>query len=406
MRLTLLLLFILPLSVSAKNKLTSSYFQRADSLLQTVLTLYKVEKYGLLLESYPPQNDQRVDYLSDNDKQANHQEVSYLWPYSGIVSGCVSLYKTTGQKQYKRLLEKQIFPGLKKYWDARRLPHCYQSYPAKFGQHDRFYDDNDWLALDFCDYYQLTLDSRYLDKAIALHKYIYSGWSDELGGGIFWCEQKKKSKNTCSNAPATVLCMKLYQITRQPEYLKQAKRTYEWTKSNLCDPKDSLYWDNIALDGHISKAKFTYNSGQMIQAGVLLFQATGDSTYLKDAQRTAKSAHHHFRKTKSIEGKERLFYTNSPWFNVILFRGLKALYETDGNPTFVKAMMQDAEYAWQHSRDSQGLLNADWSGITTDKNKWLLNNACMVELYSEIGSLSPKVGNSDNFFNSQTSTTL
>lgn len=78
MRLTLLLLLVLPLSVSAKNKLTSSYCQRADSLLQTVLTLYKAEKHGLLLETYPPKTDQRVDYLADNDKQANHQEVSYL----------------------------------------------------------------------------------------------------------------------------------------------------------------------------------------------------------------------------------------------------------------------------------------------------------------------------------------
>lgn len=111
-------------------------------------------------------------------------------------------------------MDKQIKPGLDLYWDTTRQPECYQSYPAFAGQNDRYYDDNDWVAIDFCDYYAVTKNKEYLKKAIALHDYIYSGWSDELGGGIYWCEQKKESKNTCSNAPATVLCMKLYKLTK------------------------------------------------------------------------------------------------------------------------------------------------------------------------------------------------
>lgn len=132
-----------------------------------------------------------------------------------MVSGCVSLYKTSGDKKYKKLMDKQIKPGLDLYWDTTRQPECYQSYPAFAGQNDRYYDDNDWVAIDFCDYYAATKNKEYLKKAIALHDYIYSGWSDDLGGGIYWCEQKKESKNTCSNAPATVLCMKLYKLTKE-----------------------------------------------------------------------------------------------------------------------------------------------------------------------------------------------
>ena len=33
------------------------------------------------------------------------------------------------------------------------------------------------------------------------------------------------------------------------------------------DTTDYVYWDNIALDGKVATQKYTYNSGQMIQAG-------------------------------------------------------------------------------------------------------------------------------------------
>ena len=270
------------------------YLQRADSLLQRVLSLYEVKKYGLLMETYPRNPNQQITYTANTGSEVTQQEVSFLWPYSAMVSGCVSLYKTSGDKKYKKLMDKQIKPGLDLYWDTTRQPECYQSYPAFAGQNDRYYDDNDWVAIDFCDYYAATKNKEYLKKAIALHDYIYSGWSDDLGGGIYWCEQKKESKNTCSNAPATVLCMKLYKLTKEKKYLDQAKATYQWTRDNLRDPSDFVYWDNKNLQGKIGYAKYTYNSGQMIQAGVLLYQATGDEQYLKDAQQTAKGACRHF----------------------------------------------------------------------------------------------------------------
>ncbi len=366
-----------------KEALEKENLFRADSLLRQILTLYEVKEYGLLMENYPPKEQEQVTYLADNASQQINPGVSYLWPYSGMVSACVSLYRTTGDSQYRKLLEKRILPGLENYWDDRRTPHCYQSYPVRFGTQDRYYDDNDWLAIDFCDYYALTGKPELLEKAIVLQQYIYSGWDDVLGGGIYWCEQKRESKNTCSNAPAAVLCMKLYRLTADTSFLTLARRTYHWTRENLRDPSDYVYWDNIRLDGTIAKQKYSYNSGQMIQAGVLLYQATGDSTYLKDAQETARGAHEYFCKIQPIDGGKALFYTSSPWFNVILFRGLKALYEVDGNPEYVKVMMDNIDYAWRNTRDEKGLLNADWSGNQKDDHKWLLNNACMVEIYSE-----------------------
>lgn len=360
----------------------------ADSLLTNILSRYNVEKYNLLKETYPDNPDNQVTYLADGAEQKKGQKVSFLWPYSGMLSGGVSLYKTTGDSSYLKIVEERILPGLEQYWDSIRQPNCYQSYPMFNGESDRFYDDNDWLAIDFCDLYALTQNEKYLRKAEDLHHYIYSGWNDELGGGIYWCEQKKTSKNTCSNAPATVLCMKLYNLTQDEAYLNQAKQTYNWTKTNLCDPEDSVYWDNIQLNGNIGKAKYTYNSGQMIQAAVLLYQATQDKLYLNDAQRTAKGSYAYFTKIrKGADGKEARFYPASPWFNVILLRGLTALYEVDRNPEYINTMAENARYAWRNTRDENGLFGNDWAGTENKKFKWLLDNACMLELFAEISNL-------------------
>ena len=370
-------------SAVGKTPGNTRYLSIADSILSNVLNLYQTND-GLLTETYPVNPDQEITYLAGGTQQNGTLKASFLWPYSGMMSGCVALYKATGNKKYKKILEKRILPGMEQYWDNSRLPACYQSYPTKYGQHGRYYDDNIWIALDYCDYYQLTHKPASLEKTVALYQYIYSGWSDEIDGGIFWCEQQKEAKHTCSNAPSTVLGVKLYRLTKDAKYLEKAKETYAWTKKHLCDPTDHLYWDNINLKGKVSKEKYAYNSGQMIQAGVLLYEETGDEQYLHDAQQTAAGTDAFFRTKADKKDPTVKVHKDMAWFNVILFRGLKALYKIDKNPAYVNAMVENALHAWENYRDENGLLGRDWSGHNKEQYKWLLDNACLIEFFAEI----------------------
>lgn len=355
----------------------------ADTILSNILKLYQTED-GLLSETYPVNPEQKITYLAGNEQRNGIQKASFLWPYSGIVSGCVSLYKVTGEKKYRKLLEKRILPGLEAYWDDSRTPECYQSYPRKYGQHGRYYDDNVWVALDFCDLYQITHKRKYLEKAETLYRYIYSGWSDDLGGGIFWCEQQKESKNTCSNAPSVVLGVKLYRLTKDARYLEKAVETYAWTREHLCDPSDCVYWDNVNLKGGIAKEKYTYNSGQMIQAGVMLYEETGKEQYLRDAQKTAAGTDAFFRTKPDKKDPSLKVFKDMAWFNVILLRGLKELSRIDRNPSYMDALAGNAVHAWNNYRDANGLMGRDWSGHQEETYKWLLDNACLIELFSEM----------------------
>lgn len=359
----------------------------AGNILDNILHLYDVPEHGLLSETYPVNPDHKVNYLAEGSVQRQHQEVSFLWPYSGLLSGVVALYANTQEKRYLDLLEERLLPGLEKYRDTTRQPVGYQSYPLFAGHSDRFYDDNVWLALDFCTLYGATQNRKYLDKALEIYEFVYSGWDDNLCGGIYWCEQNRGSKNTCSNAPSAVLCARLYSLTGKEEFLLRAVETYRWTKKNLLDPSDHVYWDNVSLDGKTDKRKYTYNSGEMIEAGVLLYRITGNSTYLEDARKTASGVYRHFTTMEPTVKGDQLFYPDSPWFNVILFRGLKALYLEDGEKRYVQLMIDNAHFAWAHSLDENNLLGKEWNRRSDQRHKWLLDNACMIELFAEIADI-------------------
>lgn len=104
--------------------------------------------------------------------------------------------RTVGEhwkQKYKKLLENKVLPGLEEYFDTRREPFAYSSYISNQPLSDRFYDDNVWLGIDFTDSYRMTKQA-YLEKAELIWEFILSGKDEVLGGGIYWCEQKKSPK--------------------------------------------------------------------------------------------------------------------------------------------------------------------------------------------------------------------
>ena len=82
--------------------------------------------------------------------------------------------------------------------------------------------------------YRLTREKEWLRWAQRVHRFVWSGWDEQLGGGIYW-HQSRKSKNTCSNAPALVSALELYALTRDARYLRQAEQIHAWVCQHLRD---------------------------------------------------------------------------------------------------------------------------------------------------------------------------
>jgi len=361
---------------------------RAKATLQQIFSLYGAGHHHLLNETYPYKQDNKASYLAGDDTLTGRR-VAYLWPTSGVFSGVNALLKTTGDKQYRQLLETDVLPGLEQYYDSVRKPACYQSYIVSAGKSDRFYDDNVWLSLDFCESYMLTKNPEYLKKSIETWQFVLSGWDEQLGGGIYWCEQKKQSKNTCSNAPASVLAFKLFEATKDSSYFNWGVQIYNWTKANLQDSTDYLYFDNKNLSGKIGRAKYTYNSGQMLQAAAMIYKLTGKKAYLEDAQNIARSSMNYFTDDfTTSEGKKiRLFKNTGNWFNAILFRGYTELYRLDGNTEYLGIFRDNMDQLWNHIRDKNGLFSKDWKGQKDDPYKWLLDQASLVEIWGTLAEM-------------------
>ena len=251
-------------SGSATAQRRGEYALRAAATLDSLYACYSVPGTKLLRENYPDDASYKATYLAG---ESAGNPFSYLWPFSGTLSAVAALVETVGWEAYGPLLDTVVLPGLREYVDDRRRPFAYASYIASAPVSDRFYDDNIWLGIDFTDLYAATRQQRFLDEAERIWLFIASGTDDRLGGGIYWCEQKKESKNTCSNAPGAVFALKLYLATGREHYLEQGRALYEWTRRKLLDSSDNLYFDHISLKGPLNKTKYSYNSGQMIQAG-------------------------------------------------------------------------------------------------------------------------------------------
>lgn len=227
--------------------------------------------------------------------------------------------------------------------------------------------------------------------------YLLTGTDDVMGDGVYWKEypDKSKSKHTCSTAPTAVMAAKMYLATNDAYYLKRSKELYAWCKEKLQDPNDYLYWDNVRLNDNnelqISKDKFSYNSGQPMQAAALLYRITKEQQYLTDAQNIAKSAYNKwfipFYSTYLNESF-RILDDGHTWFQAIMFRGFVELYKLDGNRTYVDAVQKTMDHAWQSSaRNSNGLFNSDFRGGTTETNWDVLHEGACLEMIARIAAL-------------------
>ena len=191
------------------------------------------------------------------------------------------------------------------YWNDKGPVPGYDVLPAPKPV-DRYYDDNAWMVMALVETYEATKDKKYIKWAEETMHFVMSGEDKVLGGGIYWRESDKASKNTCINAPAAAAQMALYDLDKKPERLAAAKRLYQWTYEKLRDPQDGLMWDNMSNNGNIGKAKWSYNTGLMIRAASALYAATKETRYRDEAEAFSRASVKHWLKadgTMSCEGK-------------------------------------------------------------------------------------------------------
>lgn len=362
---------------------------RAQDIYAKIWHYYRVPAYeGLFSENYPADSSAKLDYLQGDKVKV--RRVSFLWPFSGMMSATNALMHIPSVKNKYRGYLDSLVPGMEQYKDTSRMPTGYQAYPVVFEHSDRYYDDNGLVGTEYMEAYFNTKNPIDLDRAKTVFKFIISGWSDELGGGIYWLEGHHDQKPACSNGMALIVAAKLYQATKDPYYLNWSLRFYNWMHDNLRNP-DGLYYNDKKVDnGKINPIYWTYNSGAVLEAAVMLYRFTGDRKYLMEAQFMAKNIYQHFRDDK--HDPHLNMRIDLPWFVAVLFRGYEALYKVDKNLTYINAIHADLDYAWANTRDQYGFTTHSWTTNPAEikKPKWLLDEACIAELYARLAAIERK----------------
>ena len=255
--------------------------------------------------------------------------------------------------RYTHTLHKFI-RTLKPYWRVGNGVGGFDVRPGK-APLNRYYDDNEWMTWGLLRAFAATHNREYLTIAERDFKFIVSGESPALGGGIFWHEQAKTSKNTCSNGPAVIAALKLYSITGRHAYLRTARKLYVWVNKHLQDRKDYLYFDNIALNGTITRTKWTYNTGTMLIANCLFYRITRQQKYLRRAKILAVAARNQWiNPTNGSVSGPGVF----AW---VLIDGYIQLYKISGDKKFLALAQRALVYAHNHCCMPGGFYTGAWN---------------------------------------------
>lgn len=281
------------------------------------------------------------------------REPAFLWG-SGVQLSALAAASRVDRDTYIGRLTNYA-DQLQRYWHTDGDIPGYSVLPNSPSA-DRYYDDNAWIVLGFLETHEITGERKYLDRAVDAMRFVSSGEDDKLGGGIYWRESPKESKNTCSNAPGIVCALRLYRATGDEQFLAQAERLYSWTNLHLQDKQDRLYWDNVRINGTIDRRKFSYNTALMIRANCLLFEIKQDLAFLEETRRLSQASVDYW-----IDAETGAM-SDSGKFAHMLLEALLAVDKLDANSDWKPTVSKSLTYVHDQLRESRGRYPRRWDG--------------------------------------------
>jgi rhamnogalacturonyl hydrolase YesR len=307
--------------------------------------------------------DPKAQLYTDN--QSSEHRFSELWGLCCMLQVANELEKAQLNQQYIS----KILAIIEQYYSERAGIAGYDSYLVKYGGGDRYYDDNQWIGIALMDAHARTHKKEYLQKSEMIYRFMMTGYDQAVGGGIYWREVDKITKNTCSNAPGIILALQLYKATSQQNYLTDALKIYDWTNKKLRSP-EGLFYDNVVVkNDSIDTRKYSYNTGAMLQANVYLYEITKQKKYLNEAKIIAQAAQKHFY--------SKVYFIDDYWFNAVMLRALEHFSTLFPKKNQVKSFKKCIDFALKNDQNSKGLMGKQ-------KTLGLVNQAGMLEILLRI----------------------
>ncbi|WP_236263914.1 glycoside hydrolase family 76 protein [Dysgonomonas sp. Marseille-P4677] len=365
-----------PIEDDGEEDVVVDHKARAKEIYDIIYPIFNVnDGNGLFLESVPA--------------QAGDPRYSYLWPYDATISAASVLTELGYDVNYEAMVDR-----FEKYFrvgaEGNNIGGYGSSTNGSVGGGTRFYDDNSIVGINLIDAYRITKKPIYLERAQRIVTFLKSGQDNILGGALWWNESEKNiidnpnsNKPTCSNGYAIQFLLRYYEVatneTEKAEVLDLAKSLYKWLRDNLYDSYSGCYWNDKNVKGEINKTIWTYNTGVMMQNGLLLYKITKDQTYLDEAKRSANGSYDYFVR---LRNGVLSFPDHDPWFSTKLlgaYIDMQPYYPAVEE--YIEVFNNYINYAYENARMDNGLFYEDWTGIKQGRYYSLLMQSCVVETY-------------------------
>lgn len=152
-----------------------------------------------------------------------------------------------------------------------------------------FYDDQGWWALAWVEAYGLTGHHPYLDMAETIYGTMSTGWTDELGGGIYWKKNPLQYKNAIANNLYSLLAARLYRLTGKEPYRSRFLEATDWMlRSGMINRSNWQVEDGLSKDGTPNNGQYyTYNQGVCLATLTERYLLTDEQECLSIAENIA-----------------------------------------------------------------------------------------------------------------------
>src|SRR5439155_6622654 len=130
-----------PCSQPATNTLgKQNYESAAREVMQHIQTTFSLPDEGLYAHS-----------TTDRNRE-------FMWG-NGIMFSALLGAARHDPQTYMPIVT-QFFKSMDGYWDALDTPAGYEPSPTTGGGHDKYYDDNAWMAITYCEAFEMTQDRK------------------------------------------------------------------------------------------------------------------------------------------------------------------------------------------------------------------------------------------------------
>lgn len=220
---------------------------------------------------------------------------------------------------------------------------------------NEYNDDLAWAGLAFVRGYQITGVPVFLDKARHAFDLAYNrGWSNELGGGLWW-DIRREAKEALSNNPNAILACYIYQATGNSWYRDRAVDIYKWIRNTIYDTNTGAVYRLVSADGRVDRDVGIFNVGTFIEAANCLQKVDPQqsSTYFDDAVRAIEYV-------KNNMTENGIIYPSSEFA-----RGI-GVFVRDNNlqSRYYDWMQQNSRAAWRNRRGDLGICWNNWTQAT------------------------------------------